>query len=85
MEFQDRPLRKSGEAFTSSPDSIHVVSVGQIRHDDGSLQSVVEVSERHGEHHACRRFDLSTVVHALLNLDDGEVFALEGRMSSVPH
>lgn len=76
--FETALLTGSATASTSSAGSEHAVTVGYLVHEDGE-QAVVEVREVHDGRVVTRRFDASTIVHALLNLRPDEEFELEAR------
>lgn len=82
IEFQTKPISVSSELSEVGTDSEHGVYLGYVDCHDGSRQPVIEVRERHGEKNNTRRFAMSSVAHALLNLGPDEEFDLANRVES---
>ncbi|WP_147446635.1 hypothetical protein [Corallococcus sp. CA047B] len=76
--FAGRVVRVLGEA-TEGTEHPHTVRLVLCRFPGGEDVPYLEVSERGGPHTGGRILALSTVVHALINLSDDELFALGNR------
>lgn len=78
-DFQTRPMVISHDINEPGEGSNHGVRSGFILASDGSSQPVIEVYETHNGKTETRRFSMSGVVHALLNLEPDEEFVLAAR------
>lgn len=77
--FQEKMMTTKSYLSDKREDgSLHGIYLGYHEYDDFK-QKVVMVCEIHGDKLVKRKFDLSTVVHALLNLEEDEEFELEFR------
>lgn len=76
--FQGERVCVVCEAATEGDDHCHVVRVVNYRFPDGTLCPYLEVTEP-GRCNRVRIIDLSTAVHALLNLGEMEIFQIGNR------
>ena len=79
MRFEDLQFRVIASHGTQHDEAIHRVDIGDAEHGERGKQAVLVAYESHAGVESSRRFDLSTAVHLLLNIEDGELWEISGR------